>query len=76
MEDKIINIVSEVCEDESIKDNADVDLIDSGLLDSVTFINLIAMLENEFNIEIQPTQVAQKNWRTTRSIIELIKRLI
>lgn len=76
MEDKIINIISEVCEDESVKDNADVDLIDSGLLDSLAFINLIAMLENEFNIEIQPTQVAPENWRTTRSIIKLIKRLI
>ena len=76
MEEKIIDIVAEVCEEESIKDNTNIDLIDNGFLDSLAFINLITMLEDEFDIEIQPTQIEPDNWRTIGAIIELIKKLI
>ena len=57
MENKIIEILVEVCGDESIKENSDIDLIENDILDSLAFIELISRLEEEFDIEIQPTQV-------------------
>lgn len=76
MEDRIINIVVDVCDDESIRSDADIDLIDSGLLDSLSFITLIARLEDEFDIEIQPTQVSPDSWRKINEIIKLVKSLM
>lgn len=73
MEDKIINMISEICEDETIKDNLDIDLIENEILDSLAFITLISRLEEEFDIEIQPTQVKPDTWRNIKSIIELVK---
>ena len=73
MEDKIINIIAEVCENEEIKDNLDIDLIENEILDSLAFINLISRLEDEFDIEIQPTQVKPDTWRNINSIVELVK---
>lgn len=73
MEDKIINIIAEVCENEEIKDNLDIDLIENEILDSLAFINLISRLEDEFDIEIQPTQVEPDTWRDINSIVELVK---
>lgn len=73
MEDKIINIIAEVCENEEIKDNLDIDLIENEILDSLAFINLISRLEDEFDIEIQPTQVEPDTWRNINSIVELVK---
>lgn len=73
MEDKIINIIAEICENETIKDNLDIDLIENEILDSLAFINLISRLEEEFDIEIQPTQVKPDTWRNISSIIELVK---
>lgn len=73
MEDKIINIIAEVCENEGIKDNLDIDLIENEILDSLAFINLISRLEDEFDIEIQPTQVKPETWRNINSIVELVK---
>ena len=73
MEDKIINIIAEVCENEEIKDNLDIDLIENEILDSLAFINLISRLEDEFDIEIQPTQVKPETWRNINSIVELVK---
>ena len=73
MENKIINIIAEVCENEKVKDNLDIDLIENEILDSLAFINLISRLEEEFDIEIQPTQVKPDTWRNINSIIELVK---
>ena len=74
MEQKIIDIIAEVCENEFIKTDLDVDLIEEQLLDSLAFITLISRLEEEFDIEIQPTQVKSDTWRKVNSIIELVKK--
>lgn len=74
MEDKIINIIIEICENENIKDNLEVDLIENEILDSLAFISLVPKLEEEFDIEIQPTQVSPNTWRSVNSIIELVKK--
>lgn len=73
MEDRVINIIAEICENETIKDNLDIDLIENEILDSLAFITLISRLEEEFDIEIQPTQVKSDTWRSINSIIELVK---
>ena len=73
MEDRVINIIAEICENETIKDNLDIDLIENEILDSLAFISLISKLEDEFDIEIQPTQVSPDTWRSINSIIELVK---
>ena len=73
MEDRVINIIVEICGNEIIKDNLDIDLIENEILDSLAFITLISRLEEEFNIEIQPTQVKLDTWRSINSIVELIK---
>lgn len=73
MEDRIIDIVVEACNEESIRDNLNIDLLETDLLDSLAFITLISRLGKEFNIEIQPTQVPPDSWRTVGSIIELVK---
>ncbi len=77
MEDKIIDIIIEVCEDESLRDNIKkIDLLENDVLDSLAFINLMSRLEEEFNIEIQPTQISPDTWRSVSSIAELVKKLI
>lgn len=73
MENKIIEIVVDVCDDESIRNDINIDLIDSGLLDSLSFITLVARLEDEFDIEIQPTQVSPDSWRNIKGIVKLIE---
>lgn len=74
MEKRIIDIIVEVCGDESLRDNIEtIDLLENDILDSLAFITLISRLEEEFNIEIQPTQINPDTWRKVSSIIELVK---
>ncbi len=73
MEDKVIDIIVEISENEEVRNNLEIDLIENEIIDSLGFINLIARLEEEFDIEIQPTQVKPETWRSISSIVEMIK---
>lgn len=74
MEDRVISIIAEICENETIKNNLEIDLIENEILDSLAFISLVPRLEEEFDIEIQPTQISSNTWRSVNSIIELVKK--
>lgn len=73
MEDKVIDIIVEISENYEVRNNLEIDLIENEIIDSLGFINLISRLEEEFDIEIQPTQVKPETWRSVSSIVELIK---
>ena len=68
----VSKILYEICEDENVY-NPDFDLIDSGLLDSLAFIELFSALEDE-GIVIQPTRIDRELLRTPSSIQKLINK--
>lgn len=72
MEDKIIEIIEELAEINNLKENKEIDLIENEILDSLAFIELIYRLEEEFNIEIEPTQVKSDTWRKISEIEKLV----
>jgi len=75
MEDKIIQIIEELTDYKELREDIDIDLIENEILDSLAFIELIYKLEEEFDIEIQPTQVKSDTWRKVSTIEELVKQL-
>lgn len=75
MEDKIIKIIEELAEVDNLKENKEMDLIENDVLDSLAFIELIYRLEEEFNIEIEPTQVKSDTWRKVSEIEKLVLEL-
>ena len=74
MKEKIIEIIEELTGFKGLKENEDIDLFENEILDSLAFIELISALENEFDIEIQPTQVDPNTWRSIRKIVELVEK--
>ena len=75
MEEKIIEIIENLTRFNGLKENRDIDLLENEILDSLAFIELVTALEEEFNIEIQPTQVNPDTWRSVEKIVELVKDL-
>ena len=71
MDEMIRNLLVRVCGTEEALDES-IDLIDSGILDSLAFIELLTELDFE-GISIQPTQVDRNCFRNVNSIIELVK---
>lgn len=51
------------------------DLIDSGLLDSLSMVQLMVALEDEFNIRIEPEDLDFEDYRSVKSMTEMITRL-
>ena len=73
MKEKIIDIIIRLTGYEDLRDNLNVNLIEDYILDSLAFIELMAELENEFNIEIQPTQVPNDTWNSINNIVKMVK---
>ena len=71
MDEMIRNLLVRVCGTEDALDES-IDLIDSGILDFLAFIELLTELDFE-GISIQPTQVDRNRFRSVNSIIELVK---
>ena len=69
MEEKIIEIIENLTCYKNLKENIDIDLLENEVLDSLAFIELITTLEEEFDIEIQPTQVDPNTWRSIKKNI-------
>lgn len=75
MEEKIIDIIEELTEYEELREKRDIDLLENDILDSLAFIELINALNDEFNIEIQPTQVKSTTWRNVKGIVQMVEKL-
>ena len=75
MEERVIEIIENLTGYKELKENKDIDLLENEILDSLAFVELITALEEEFDIEIQPTQVNPDTWRSVEKITELIKSL-
>lgn len=63
-------ILYEICEDEKVFDD-DIDLIESGILDSYGMMELLACLEDE-GIEINITRIDRNLLRSVSGIEKLI----
>lgn len=73
MEDKILNVLVRICEDEVVKENLDIELFENDLLDSLSFAELLVDIEDEFGIVISPSEINRDDLGTPNKIISLIK---
>ncbi|MBR5915279.1 MAG: D-alanine--poly(phosphoribitol) ligase subunit 2 [Spirochaetia bacterium] len=64
-------LLYEICEDKRVYDDG-IDLIDSGILDSYAFIELLSRLE-DYGIILHPTRIDRTKLHTVQGIEELIK---
>ena len=74
MEEKVLEILEEYCE-EALSYKGD-SMMEDGIIDSFTVINIISELEEEFDIEIDAKYVVAENFKNKEAIIELVGRLL
>ena len=51
------------------------DLVESGDLDSMTILNLISDISDEFDVEIPVSEVVPENFQSPEEIMALIEKL-
>ncbi len=74
MQERILEILSEYCE-EALTYNGD-SMMEDGIIDSFTVINVVSDLEDEFDIEIDAKYVIADNFRNKEAIIALVQKLL
>ena len=75
MESKILNIINTVCGAEPGELEIDLDLFDSGLLDSFAIVQMAVAFEEEFNISLDLEHLTREEIATPARIIELIRSM-
>ncbi|MCI8726572.1 MAG: D-alanine--poly(phosphoribitol) ligase subunit DltC [Hungatella sp.] len=73
METKILEMLAELCEDEIVKENKEVELFETGLIDSLVFAELLVEIEDRFGVVIAPSQIDRGDMNTPEKIIRLIE---
>ncbi|MEH7301644.1 MULTISPECIES: D-alanine--poly(phosphoribitol) ligase subunit 2 [Neobacillus] len=65
---EVIEILAEVCQDEVVKENPDVDLFKSGLLDSFGTVELLIQIEERLGILVPISEFDRDLWNTPNNI--------
>ncbi|APH15433.1 D-alanine--poly(phosphoribitol) ligase subunit DltC [Clostridium botulinum] len=76
MEQKILDILVDVCGDDEVIEDKDINLFDSGFLDSLGVIELLLQIEEVLNLKIQPTEITRQDIQTPNKVIELILKRV
>lgn len=74
MEEKVLEILEEYCE-EALDYTGD-NMMEEGVIDSFTVINIVSELEDVFDIEIDAKYVVADNFRNKEAIMDLVKSLL
>jgi len=73
MEEKLLDILEDICGDEVVKENPDVNLVEEDLMDSLDYTELLIAIEENFGVVIAPSEVTREQMNTPNKIIAIIK---
>ena len=71
--ERMLDLLEEVCDDEVIREERDIDLFKAGLLDSMAAIELLVGIESEFGVVIAPTAVEREEMNSVNKIIHQVE---
>lgn len=72
LEVQVLDMLEDICEDEAVREERDIDLFDAGLLDSLAAIEVLVAIEERFGVDIAPTAVERDEMNTVNKIIHQI----
>lgn len=73
MEEKLLDILVELCEEEAIREDLDVDLFEEGLLDSLAMTELLIAIEENFGVSLSPTEYEKSQLSTVHKLEEVLR---
>ncbi|MFZ7943523.1 MULTISPECIES: D-alanine--poly(phosphoribitol) ligase subunit 2 [Bacillaceae] len=65
---EVLTLLAEICQDDIVKENPDIDLFDAGLLDSFGTVELLIQIEERFGILVPITEFDRDTWNTPTNI--------
>ena len=72
MDENVLEMLVKLCDDEVVREDLDVELFETGLIDSLGFTELLVDIEDRFGVVISPSELEREEMNTPRKIIALI----
>lgn len=72
-EEKVLDILAEVAENDIVKENPDIAIFDEGIIDSFATVGLLIEIQNNLGIDVTITDFDRDEWATPNKIIEVLK---
>ena len=73
MEEKLLDLIADICDTDDVRTHRDIDLFETGLLDSLGAIDLLVEIEDEFGVVIAPTELEREEMNTVDKIIARVQ---
>lgn len=71
-----LEIMEEACETDEIREDPELNLFEAGLLDSLSKINLILLMEEKLNIRLQPTDFENEDISSVNHFKAFLERTV
>ncbi|RLK63111.1 D-alanine--poly(phosphoribitol) ligase subunit DltC [Atopobacter sp. AH10] len=71
--EKVLAILAEVCGDEVVIEEPDINIVDEGLIDSFGYMELLVSLESELGVVIAPTEYTREEMDTPSKIASIVE---
>ncbi|VIF55114.1 D-alanine--poly(phosphoribitol) ligase subunit 2 (D-alanyl carrier protein) (DCP) [Clostridioides difficile] len=73
MQDTVIEIFEDVLGTDEIREDLDLNLFETELLDSLAIIEVLLEIENRLGIELQPTDLERKDMSTVNNLVKFLE---
>ena len=73
IKEQILEMLEEICEDEVVREDLDINLKEEGLMDSLAFVEMLVRIEENFGLSIAPTEVTFEEIDTPNKVISYIE---
>lgn len=73
MQETVIEIFEDVLGTDEIREDLDLNLFETELLDLLAIIEVLLEIENRLGIELQPTDLERKDMSTVNNLVKFLE---
>jgi len=71
--EQVLEMLEEICEDEVVREDLDINMKEEGLMDSLAFVEMLVKIEEILGLSIAPTEVTYEEIDTPNKVISYIE---
>ena len=73
IKEQVLEMLEEICEDEVVREDLDINMKEEGLMDSLAFVEMLVKIEEIFGLTIAPTEVTYEEIDTPNKVVSYIE---
>ena len=73
VKEQVLDMLEEICEDDVVREDLDINMKEEGLMDSLAFVEMLVRIEVIFGLSIAPTEVTYEEIDTPNKVISYIE---